>query len=261
LKHALSELGLGVVQIQSRQLSGEHLSRDGARKFVELLEDNGIKATAICIVHEGERYADWETVAKTVGYLPPATLSKRLEYSRRCVDFASAIGAPIVTTHMGILPNSPSEPGYGRILTAVRDVARYCQSAGVMLALETGQETGAALLEFIDHVGEDVKVNFDGANLILYGLDEPLRSLEALRGLIVHVHAKDGLPPAGPGLLGEEVQLGEGRAEIRETVRRLAVSGYAGPFIMEIYSGVDRLLELRKGKAFLERCLCGIIST
>jgi hypothetical protein len=55
--------------------------------------------------------------------------------------------------------------------------------------------------------------------------------------------------------------LGEGRAEICETVRRLAVSGYAGPFIMEIYSGVDRLLELRKGKAFLERCLCGIIST
>jgi len=252
---AIRELGLGVVQLQSRHIPHVYYSREGARKFAGILEDLGIDASSLCIVHEGERYDDQDAVERTVGYLPPDTLSKRLEYSRSCVDFAVAIGAPFVTTHMGVLPKTPSAPGYQRLLRSVREVANYCKKAGIELALETGQETGTELLEFIIRVGEGVKVNFDGANLILYGQDDPLMALHALRDLIVHVHAKDGLPPTRPGLLGREVPLGEGKAEVREIVRVLVVSGYAGPFIMEIYSGIDRLLELRKGKSFLENYL------
>lgn len=254
---AVKGLGLSVIQVS--KLSDSYYSEEGALKFTELLENYGIEASAVCIVHEGERYDDWETVEKTVGYLPPETLPKRLEYSRRCIDFAAAIGAPIVTTHMGILPKDPSSSGYERLLRAVREVAGYCRNKGVALALETGQETGVELLEFISRVGEDVKVNFDGANLILYGLDDPLGALDILKDFIVHVHAKDGLPPIRPGLLGREVPLGEGKAEVCKTVRNLVKSGYTGPFIMEIYAGADRLLELRKGKVFLENCLANIL--
>jgi len=250
---AVKELGLNVIQVS--KLPDEYYSEEGARRFVELLERYGIKASSVVIVHEGERYSNWQTVEKTVGYLPPETLQDRLEYSRRCIDFAAAVGAPTVTTHMGVLPHDSSAAGYQRLLGAVREVASYCKSREVILALETGQETAAELVEFIDHVGEDVKVNFDGANFIIYGLDDPLEALEILKDLIVSVHAKDGLPPTEPGLLGKEVPLGEGKAEVCETVRKLVRSGYAGPFIMEIYAGKDRLSELRKGKAFLENCL------
>jgi len=256
---AVQELGLRVAQIQSRQLPDHFYSKEGARKFVDLLEKYRVEASAVCIVHEGERYHDWETVVKTVGYLPPETLLERLEYSKRCVDFAADIDTPLVTTHMGILPKDPSTPGYQRLLKAVREVASYCQNRGVTLALETGQETGTELLEFMNLVREDVKVNFDGANLILYGLDDPLEALDTLKDLVVHVHAKDGVPPARSGLLGREAPLGKGKAEVCETVRRLVKFGYAGPFILETYvwreHKTDPLFELRKGKAFIENCL------
>jgi len=251
----IRELGLEVVQLQSRHLPDDCYSGEGARRLVGLLENLGLHVSGLCIVHEGERYDDREAVERTVGYLPPETLTERLEYSRGCVDLAAAMGAPTVTTHMGILPKIPSEPGYQRLLRAVREVAHYCQRTGIELALETGQETGTDLLEFISRVGEEVKVNFDGANLILYGQDDPLMALRALKALIVHVHAKDGLPPTRFGLLGREVPLGEGKAKVREAIRELVASGYAGPFIMEIYCGTDRLLELRKGKSFLEKGL------
>jgi L-ribulose-5-phosphate 3-epimerase len=252
---AAKELELEAVQLQSRHLPDDCYSGEGARGLISLLDGLGLYVSGLCIVHEGERYDDLEAVERTVGYLPPETLSKRLEYSRRCIDLAAAMGAPLVTTHMGMLPKSPEAPGYQRLLGAVREVAHYCQGAGIQLALETGQETGTELLEFITRVGEEVKVNFDGANLIIYDQGHPLRALRALQDLIVHVHAKDALPPAGCGLLGEEVPLGEGKAELREAIRQLVASGYAGPFVMEIYCGTDRLLELRKGKSFLENCL------
>lgn len=252
-------LGLGVVQVQSLQLPDSFYSREGAERFSDLLGDYGIRASAVCIVFEGERYDDWETVVRTVGYLPPETLPARLEYSRRCVGFAANIGAPTVTTHMGVLPKDPSSPGYRRLLGAVREVARYCQDGGVTLALETGQETSMELLDFISLVGEDVRVNFDGANFVLYGTDDPIKALEVLKDHIVHVHVKDGLPPEGEGQLGREVRLGEGEAGVRRTISSLVDFGYAGPFIMEIYVWrelkTDPLHELRGGRDFISTVL------
>jgi len=252
-------LDLRVVQIQSLQLSEDFYSKEGAKRFVNLLERYGIKASAVCMVFKGERYDDLETVRRTVGYLPPETLPSRLKYSKRCVDFAANINAPIVTTHMGVLPKNPSSTGYQRLLNAVREVARYCRNVGVTLALETGQESSTELLNFINLVGEDVKVNFDGANFILYGIDNPIKALRTLKDHIVHVHVKDGLPPEKEDLLGREVSLGEGKAEVRKTICELVSFGYTGPFIMEIYvwreRKIDPLLELQKGKFFISAAL------
>ena len=44
--------------------------------------------------------------------------------------------------------------------------------------LETGQETADGLLQFIADVGRDnLFVNFDPANMILYGTGEPIEAL------------------------------------------------------------------------------------
>ena len=50
---------------------------------------------------------------------------------------------------------------------------------GQHLHLETGQESADALLEFIGDVDrENLFVNFDPANMILYGSGEPIEALE-----------------------------------------------------------------------------------
>ena len=50
--------------------------------------------------YNGESYADIPTVQKTVGFIPPATRSEREKRTLECSDFAAAVGAPSVATHI-----------------------------------------------------------------------------------------------------------------------------------------------------------------
>ncbi len=98
---------VGVDLIHVSKLPDRCYTPGGIAEVGAALKEAGVRADAVTIVHDGESYADIETVRRTVGYLPPETLDQRIEYSLRCVDLAEGIGVPIVTTHMGILPESP----------------------------------------------------------------------------------------------------------------------------------------------------------
>jgi len=252
-------LSLRVIQVS--KLPDHYYSPQGARQLSGLLADAGISADSVVIVHEGESYADMKTVRESVGYLPEERLEERIEYSRRCVDLAVALGAPRVTTHMGVLPEDQSDPGYARLLFAVREVGAYAKARGVTLALETGQETAQALLEFLGKVSDlSVGVNFDPANLVLYDVDDPLHSLQVLRKHVIGVHVKDGIPPRVPGQLGQEVSPGRGKARLAECLKYLAASGYEGTFIIENYVArgaplEQRIGELRYARRFVEGTL------
>jgi type 1 glutamine amidotransferase len=179
-----------------------------------------------------------------------------MDYAKRCIDFAEAIGTTIVTFHMGFLPRDPKDPVYGEMLEALGSLAAYAAPKGVTLSLETGQETGEELVRFLDAITvARVGVNFDTANLVLYGLDDPPRALERLRGRVTSLHVKDGLPPDDPRLLGREVPLGEGRARVRECLRLLEAAGFQGPLIIENYvwreRGTDPLEELARARDFI----------
>lgn len=67
---------------------------------------------------------------------------------------------------------------------------------GQVYALETGQETAQTLKRFIEDVNrENLKVNFDPANMILYGNDEPTSALDVfIRGLTACI-AKTAVGP------------------------------------------------------------------
>jgi len=126
----------------------------------------------------------------------------------------------------------------------------------VTLSLETGQETGEELARFLDSITvARVGVNFDTANLVLYGLDDPPRALERLLDRVTSLHVKDGLPPDDPRLLGREVPLGEGKAQVRECLRLVEKAGFQGPLIIENYTwrdrGTDPLQELARSRDFI----------
>jgi L-ribulose-5-phosphate 3-epimerase len=253
---AVKALGLGTVQVS--KLPDRFYTPEGAAEFAGMLRRTGIRADSVVAVFAGESYADRDAVVRTVGFRPLHLIEERLAYVRKCVDFADAIGARIVTFHMGFLPENPEDEAYKAMLAAVTDIAAYAAKKRVTISLETGQETGEQLAAFLDRITvARVGVNFDPANLVIYGVDAPSRALKHVVGRVTSVHVKDALLPATPGAMGREVRPGEGRAELGECFRMLRASGFTGALIIENYVArglkTDPMDELRLAQAFLQK--------
>ena len=229
---AVRSLGLRMVQISG--LPDRYYSAEGAREFAGLLKETGVRATAVVVVYEGESYKDMQAVRDTVGFLPKALMRQRIAHTRKCIDFASAVGVKIVTFHVGFVPASPADPDYQRLTGAVGEVAQYAAGKGVRIALETGQESAEELLAFIGRIkGADVGVNFDIANLVLYGKDDPPAALRKLMPKVTSVHIKDGTLPKEPGRLGSEARLGDGKAGVKQCLQILKDAHFDGPLVIE----------------------------
>jgi sugar phosphate isomerase/epimerase len=103
-------------------------------------------------------------------------------------------------------------------------------------ALETGQEPAAVLKQFLADVGRpNLRINFDPANMILYGTGDPIEALEAVKSRVVSVHCKDGDWPdkSQPGSLGVERALGKGAVGIPRFIAKLKEIGYQGALTIE----------------------------
>ncbi len=255
---AVKAVGLDLIQIS--RLPERFYTAEGAQEFGRMMKAAGVRAASVVVVFDGESYRDLDAVEATVGFRPAHLLDARLAYARRCVDFAAALGLKIVTFHMGVLPKDPADPTYKRMLDAVTTIARYARERGTSISLETGQETGDELARFLDAITvARVGVNFDIANFVLYGMDNPPNALRRLMDRVTSIHVKDGLPPEGPRKLGREVRLGEGRGEVARCLEMLRDAGFTGPLVIENYVarglGTDPLDELRNAKAFIEKTL------
>ena len=255
-KALLAVKSLGLDRVQVSRLPDRFYTAEGASEFARMLKTAAVRADAVVVVFEGESYKDRESVMQTVGLRPVHLRPARLAYARGCIDFSAAIGTKIVTLHMGFMPKAPEDPVYREMIEAVGDLAAYAAPKGVTLSLETGQETGEELARFLGAISvARVGVNFDTANLVLYGMDSPPRALERLSERVTSVHVKDGLPPDDPRLLGREVPLGEGQARVRECLRILDAAGFRGPLIIENYvwrdRGTDPLAELARARDFI----------
>ncbi len=252
------ELGLDVVQIGA--LPDEFYYSEGMDQLRDCLQENGISASAVCAVYEGENYADMAAVAETVGLTNPETLPERMAHTKRCAMLATRLKAGIVTTHIGVMPEDIGSKGYRDLLSTVREIADYCGNQGLIFAMETGQETAKAMLQFIKDTGRNnVKVNFDPANMILYGTGGPLEAVDVLKNYIAHAHVKDGLSPTERGKLGTEVPLSEGEVNIREYIQKLVKTGYKGPLVIEREAGDDRIGDIERGKKLLEEILAELL--
>ena len=247
--------GLGVGCGQLGIHGDAALSNETARGWKAALDAEGLEVATVFAAYRGESYADIPTVQQTVGLVPRATREEREARTYQCSDFAREIGVPGLATHIGFVPEDSADPDYIAVREIVRRVCDHCRRNGQTFALETGQEPAATLKEFINDVDrENLGINFDPANMILYGSGEPLDALDIVRDHVLTVHCKDAKWPAEPGQWGTETPLGKGDVGMDRFVAKLKGIGYSGPLTIEReIVGEAQQADIRDGVALLEK--------
>ncbi len=229
----ISELRVPTIQLHAPHQDKRNQS--AAETFRKQLDEMGVRCTAVFGGFEGESYADIPTVVRTVGLVPEATRQDRLKEMFEISDFADWLGCDTVALHLGFIPHDPEASAYPPIVDVTRQLCDHCSEHGQFLHLETGQETAEGLLEFIKQVDRpNLKINFDPANMILYGTGEPIEALRQVGQHVRSVHCKDGTWSDKPGeTWGAEVPLGQGDVGMERYLRTLQEIGYTGPLTIE----------------------------
>jgi sugar phosphate isomerase/epimerase len=237
---------------------GMALTESAAAQWKADLERERFTLVTVFAAYDGESYADIPTVQRTVGFIPPATRAGRERRTLEVSDFAARLGVGGIACHIGFVPEDASDPERIAVRGVVRRVCDHAAGHGQTFALETGQEPAPVMLRFLEEVERpNLRINFDPANMILYGTGEPLAALRALAPHVVSVHAKDGdwPPPGVPGALGTERPLGKGSVGIERFVAALRDIGFAGPLNVEREGsgGDQRLRDMAEAVELLRR--------
>src|ERR1700674_1824784 len=244
------DLGLPTCQVFVSEIEPEL-----AGQLRQALDKYRIEATSLVVGGPGRGVWDFYEAPLAIGLVPRETRDARIAHIKKASDFAKQCGIAAVQTHCGFIPENPNDLVYQKTVTAMREVAGYCKRNGQNFRYETGQETPITLVRTIPSVGRANKgVNFDLANLILYGKANPVDAIELLGPYVQGIHAKDGLWPTNPRELGQEVPIGKGKVDFPRIISRLKELKYRGAVTIEReISGPQQTEDVRAAKAYLEK--------
>ena len=192
----------------------------------------------------GEDYSTLETIRKTGGIVPDATWEKNRRIVTRGAQLSQELGCAYMSTHAGFLDES-NPKAFRKFVERVSWMRDECRKYGVTLLLESGQETAEDLASFMARV-PGVGINFDPANMILYGKGNPREALKVLVPWIRQVHVKDAVPTKVPGTWGTEVPWGEGEVGGAAFIADLERAGYSGHYVIEREGGQNRAGDIAK---------------
>ncbi len=161
----------------------------------------------------GEDYSTLDSIKRTGGVRPDEYWEANLKRARENAKFAYQLGLDLVTFHAGFIPEDGSAE-HDAMVDRIKAIADIFGAFEIRTGLETGQEHAQTLLDLLSAPGlSHVGVNFDPANMILYGMDDPAHAIEMLKDHIVQVHMKDAIPTEIPGTWGQEVPAGKGAVD------------------------------------------------
>ncbi len=216
--------------------------------------DQGVEVSTVWAGLPGPAVWNFIDGPATIGLVPPQYRAERTEALCQAAAWAAKLGAPSITTHCGFIPADPQDPNYLGTVDSLRDVAAACQDNGVEFWFETGQETPITLLRTIEDIGADnLGINLDPANLLMYGNANPVDALDVFGTYVKGVHAKDGEYPTNGRELGHERPMGEGRVNFPVLIPKLKSMGFQGALTIEReISGDQQIADIKRAIAILE---------
>jgi len=230
---------------------------ENAALLNELLEKHGITVSAFWCGWEGPRVWDLYEGQLTLGLVPPEYRQMRIDNLCGGADFAHKLGITDVVTHMGFIPENPYDPNFSSFCIAVRTVANHLKENGQHLLFETGQEPPVTMLRCFEQVAcDNLGVNLDTANLILYGKANPVDALDVFGSYVRNIHAKDGRYPTDGHSLGAETKIGEGKVDFKALFTKLHQLGYDSYVTIEReIKGEQQLKDILESRTYLEQII------
>lgn len=176
------------------------------------LKDAGIEVVSGMMATLGEDYSTLDTIRITGGIRPDATWTRNLAAAEHDAALAARLGIDLVTFHAGFIPHDTKDPEWSPLVDRLRVLVDRFAAHGIRVGLETGQETATSLRAVLEAVDRPtLGVNFDPANMILYGMGEPVEALRQLADRVFQIHIKDATQATIPGTWGNEVPAGTGQ--------------------------------------------------
>jgi L-ribulose-5-phosphate 3-epimerase len=255
------EVGARGIQIYAVKgpMHPDNLNPRERRDLLNFIKDKGLTVSALC----GDLGGGFANENENRG---------KIELSKKIMDLAVELEAPVVTTHIGVVPEDPSHPRYAIMARACEELARYGDSVGASFAVETGPERAVVLKAFLDSLtSRGVRVNLDPANFVMVTGDDPAAAVGILGEYIVHTHAKDGIrlrendPEVVYGMHNDDSEesqqeagylekpLGEGDVDFDAYMKALIDIGYEGFLTIEREVGDDPEKDIRQAVGFLNK--------
>jgi L-ribulose-5-phosphate 3-epimerase len=246
--------GVDCVQLA---LDPRGFSKASVTHTASVLADAGIEIRSGMLSMEGEDYSTIDSIRRTGGVRDDARWSANLERARAAAGVAQAARLPLVTLHAGFLPEDRRDPERAKLVGRLRQIVAVFADVGTRIGFETGQESASTLLDVLDQLdlgteGGNVGVNFDPANMILYGTGDPVEALARLAPRVLQVHVKDARPSRVRGEWGEEVPVGQGSVDWRRFFDVLDATRADVDLMIERESGEQRVDDVRSAREFLQ---------
>jgi len=214
-----------------------------------LFAQSGIKIVSGMFGCVGEDYSTLDSIRETGGIVPDATWKENLQNIQATAAIAADLGLKLVTFHAGFVPHDSADAGYAKMLQRLSAVAEIFAAEKMDVALETGQETAADLAALLGALNRpNVGVNFDPANMLLYGKGDPIQAVRLLRPWIGQVHIKDATQTKVPGTWGAEVPVGMGEVNWPAFFAALKDMNYRGDLVIEREAGTQRVADIRTAR-------------
>ena len=236
LAKQVQAIGLNHVQLGLAPLV--MLDDKSRQRQIAQLRASGLVVISGMLGFPGEDYSTIPSIRQTGGIIPDSFWPVRKQITQQVARLAQEMGIKAINSHVGFVP-AKSDAAYAAAVERVALVATWLADCGCQFLLETGQEGAAELLEFIADVNRpNLGVNFDPANLILYGVGHPIQDIRTLGKHIRQVHLKDAIASDQPGKTwGKEVPFGQGQVNVAAFLAALRAIAFAGPLVFERESG------------------------
>ena len=236
-------------------LSQLHLELVALELFRKPIEDNNLTISCTMLAFPQEDYSTLERIRESGGIVPDDCWKINRALVLDAIERTAGLDVKYLSFHAGFIDHNDTA-GYKTFCKRITELADSAQEQGVMILLETGQETAADLRLFLEELNHPaIGVNFDPANMILYGKGDPIEAVKIVGPWIKHVHIKDAIASSDPAEWGEEVPWGTGEVAHTEFFKVLKEIGYEGQFAIEREAGEQRELDIIHAAKQLEESL------